>query len=333
MLSIVSHIDVTVKSNIVTDTGAVAPDSPKWRDKKRQSVIIARKLHKAGLHKRSEAVMACGNIIKYVLCPDCGRYRVVKASLCHDRLCPVCIWRRAINRCATVQSALDYLISEYDGYNYYLMTLTCLNCEPSELSKAVKDMNEAWAKLRRRSCFKCIDGWARSFECTYNEHKHTLHPHHHYLLMSRKSLNESELEDIIRNWMELCPRPTDRKAQNVHTFVADSADTDDTKKFCEKVLECFKYTQKYEDLDNMPVGEFRLYASQIAHVRAVAYGGIIKQAIAYLGMSEEDKEDEPEETSICYNCKSSRLLRLIARWSFGEEQYKVIDQYTANDAV
>lgn len=331
MLSIVSQITATVKSDIVTDNN-IAPSSPKWQQHKKESVTIARKMHRAGYHKRGEAIMACGNIIKYVLCPDCGRYRVVKASLCHDRLCPICTWRRAIQRCSVVQSALDYLISEYDGYYYYLMTLTCLNVAPSDLSSAVKEMNAAWSKLRRRACFKSVDGWARSFECTYNAHTHMLHPHHHYLMMSRKPLTDSELEDIVRNWMELCPIHTDRKCQEYHTFVADSSDEDDIRRFSEKVLECFKYTQKYTDLDAMPVGEFRVYAAQIAHIRAVAYGGIIKNAIAYLGMDAEDKEDEPEETDICYNCKSARLLRLIARWSFGEEQYKVIDTYTVDKA-
>lgn len=321
-MSIIAHItaDVKIKSDNLT------PISDKWSQHKAESVTIARKMRRAGMDKRSEDVMACGNIIKYTLCKDCGRYQVERASLCHDRLCPTCTWRRAIRRCATLQGAFDYLLSGEVTAHFYFLTLTVPNCYPSDLSNCIAAMSKGWAKLRRRVSMEKVTGWARSLEVTYNARTHTVHPHYHVILMCDTPLSTSEQNCIINDWCGMMDS-TKREAQNIQHITPQEADTEDTRRFVKAILEAFKYTQKYSDLDAMPVAEFRQYADQIAGKRAVAYGGAIKDAISYIGLSEDDTEDEPEPVTLCYACKSASLLHLIARWSLSDSMYKVIDTY------
>lgn len=270
--------------------------------------------------------MSCGNIIKYALCSDCGRYKVESASLCHDRICPICTWRRAIKRCATLQGAFDYLLSENDAYDYYFLTLTVPNCAPGDLSSTISSMSAYWAKLRRRVSFETVTGWARSLEITYNQRTHTMHPHYHVILMTSAPLSTSAQNTIINDWCDLS-KSSRAEAQDIRHITPAEADTEDCRRFVKAILEAFKYTQKTSDLDAMPLAEFRDYVSQIASKRAVAYGGQIKEAIKYLGMSEDDTEDEPQPIQLCYNCKSAKLLRLIARWSMTDSQYNVVDRY------
>ena len=139
-------------------------------------------------------------------------------------------------------------------------------------------------------------------------------------------LSTSDQNCIINDWCGMMDS-TKREAQNIQHITPQEADTEDTRRFVKAILEAFKYTQKYSDLDAMPVAEFRQYADQIAGKRAVAYGGAIKDAISYIGLSEDDTEDEPEPVTLCYACKSASLLHLIARWSLSDSMYKVIDTY------
>lgn len=316
-MNIISQITTIVNTNRV-------PASEKWEKHKTDADRIGKKMMRSGLKERGCNVLACGNTIQYTYCAECGVYTVTKASLCHDRLCPICTWRRAIQRCNTLKTAMDYLMTEANNDHYFFLTLTVPNCIPSDLSETVKSMSASWAKLRRRVCFSKITGWARSLEITYNNRTHTMHPHYHVILDTDKDLTISDTWDIIKAWCALT-HGAKAEAQNISEILPSEADTAECNTFIKKILEAFKYTQKTSDLDTMPVSEFRIYADQIAGARAVAYGGKIKIAIADLGLKEEDDNDEPTEIKICTNCKSDRLIKYIARWSMTDSQYHIID--------
>lgn len=283
-----------------------------WTEKKAMSLMVAARLKCLKdwrLRKRGERMEACANLVSFTECQDCGTKRVKTASLCRDRVCPICNWRLANKRWVSLYNAL-YSVSG-TGIMFHFITLTVKNVRPDALSKTLMSMSRAWNRLLQRRMVKYyVMGWARSVEVTYEKETGLMHPHYHVIMITESLLGAAfDREDIIDYWMKSVTQEGEivsRKAQDAREIVVKRGE----ESLLSAALETYKYTIKQSDLLKMPVADFIAYARQIAGKRLTATGGIIKDRIKTDLDSIDDKE-----LPACPTCGSINLATACMEWA------------------
>ncbi|MGB0849478.1 MAG: protein rep, partial [Thiolinea sp.] len=79
-------------------------------------------------------------------------------------------------------TALPSIVEQFPKSRWLFLTLTVRNCEITELSDTLVQMNKAWNKFIQRKDLKPIQGWIRTTEVTRGEDR-SAHPHFHVLVM------------------------------------------------------------------------------------------------------------------------------------------------------
>lgn len=305
-MTIITHLDQKIKDK-----------ATKWSEKKLITKEIAAHMLRAGLKKRAYAIATCAEEVTFSMCDECGKVSVHHASLCRDRLCPICSWRLAIQRYNAMRDILRYISDLNSEYCYCLMTLTVPNCRPDALGATLKGMAEAWNRIKARKIFAkdVIAGWARATEITYNAKTQMLHPHYHVIVAFRDDDAADELSyDLLKEWC-FSYRGEGRpsvKGQDIRRIGAK--DIEDDTEMTGAVLETFKYTQKSSDLLEMPVKILRIYADQIAGKRMIAFGGIFKDAKRILCIDDMEEASENNDT-FCHYCGSLAVHEVLCRWT------------------
>lgn len=316
-----------------------------WNEKKQLNAKISEKMKLAGMNVRARRVEECAAQFNISLCPNCGHYEVSRAVLCHDRLCPVCCWRLSLKRFATMMQLIGKLLKAYPNSRWSFMTLTVKNCVPERLNATLRKMSEAYNRMRQRKAFKrSLDGWARTVEVTYNAKTNELHPHFHVLVMWAAGADPIvDGARLLNNWVSSCRDDliASYKAQDIeviedgnrevtHEQLLRQPSPDDiarSERLARSVLEAFKYTQKSSDLLEMPIEVFKAYADNMQGVRAVSFGGVLKEYAKALGIPEEERAAAEEGFTICPNCGSSAIAEAVYKWSFAQHSYlKVPEQ-------
>ena len=306
----VPHAAAAVKSPDITE---------KWAWHKRQSQVIALQLAAAGYGKRADRMAVCSDVVTYRYCRACDSWHVERANLCRDRLCSTCNWRLSLQRYALMQRVVHPLVPK--GLTWCLVTLTVQNCLPAELAATINKMMACWHRALQRTDMRAAVGWARGLELTYNAEEHTLHPHMHILVAWPPSVERSK--GLIKSWMELTTRAglvVDIKAQ--HSAVIGDASGATAGDLTKEILETYKYSIKGSDILEMPVGTLRQVAQQWGGRRLMALGGLLKTSAAD-ERALDDVQDQP--ISACRSCGSVELDRYLARWSMGEQVYKIME--------
>lgn len=291
----------------------------KWDDKKRLAMQISAKLIKCGHTKRGYLMSECANQLIFRHCTDCGHVSVHRASLCRDKLCPVCNWRLARQRYGGMRRILEHIAQQDTDqkYQYLLMTLTVPNVPVHMLGACISWMSEAWNRLmQRKSCNKQnIIGWARAVEITYNNTANTLHPHYHVIIITPQVNSQEWRQKVIADWCE-CYKGYGNpsiNAQDIREIY--SRDIMQDNPHIVALLETFKYTQKSSDLLNMPGRTIYEYANQIKGRRMIAYGGIIKAVKDKLKIADMDVvQDDDDTTDKCAYCGSHEVHDLLCQW-------------------
>ena len=292
-----------------------------FTEKKQANLLVAEKLTKALYNdKRGFKMKNCSTQLIIERC-QCGKHSRVKgASLCRDRLCPICSWRLSLKRYADMLKTLDGI--DLEKYKPFFLTLTLKNCKPNELSATITQMTKAWKRILNRKLFSdSVKGWARSIETTFNKKEYTLHPHLHCILLIEKGTPAEEFfGDPYGAVKELNEQWNKALEVNYKTIIdlKRISNTKDGKEYeiSKSVLETFKYCVKDKDLIDMPLSVFREVALGLSGKRLVAYGGILKTAKAEII---DDIVTEDVEI-ICDNC-GSELIECVLYWSFGSKDY------------
>lgn len=290
-----------------------------WTGHKRQAQVIALQLAAAGLIKRSERMAVCSDIITYRYCRACDSWHVDRANLCRDRLCPTCNWRLSLQRYATMQRIVAPLVPR--GLTWALVTLTVRNCPPPALAATVDALMACWHRALSRKDMRAAVGWARGLELTYNADAGTLHPHMHILVVWPPETDRSK--SLINAWLELTRAAgLTASVQAQHAAVLGAPGTEDVTR---DILETYKYSIKGSDVLRMPVGVLKEVARHWGGRRLMALGGCLKTSAA-AERAVDDIQDTP--VTACRSCGSPVLDRYIARWSMGEQAYKVLELHT-----
>lgn len=301
----------------------VKPMYQRWDEHKALAVQVGERMISAGLIKRGWRVKMCNQELDIIRCADCGHITIRGASLCRDRLCPLCAWRLAIKRYAAMQTILSVLMSRVKRASYALVTLTVKNCAPDALSDTLKAMSKAWnAVTYQRWARKWLWGWAKSIEVTYNSETGELHPHYHVLMVcdSGKPLSQ----ELIAEWLDRVRREglTATAAAQHADDVISSAVSDPGKSLIGAVCEVYKYMVKASDTLSMPLGVLHAFAVGIADKRLISMGGMIKAIAKELKQEQLDAADaDMSDTEVCTECKSQHLDRLTALWSMSGMHY------------
>lgn len=258
----------------------------------------------------------CSQVMSFSKCEDCDNSQIHHASLCRDKLCPICKWRLATKRYLAMSEILHIASTEYPEAIYQFVTLTVPNCNVENLSTTLKSMSAQWNKLLQRVSGKRSIGWARSLEITYNAKTKQVHPHYHCIIMYGTQ-TEADLygSGVVSDWVEL-NAGSSFKAQSLKQIAKKDLDGD----VSSVALEVFKYSTKDEDLDTMPLSIFREFVNQIGGKRMVSFGGWLKECKR---MVDVDMETATEETECkCRFCGSTNLHDVLCEWSGIEAQYK-----------
>lgn len=114
---------------------------------------------------------------------------VIRTWFCKHRSCPICQWRKKMQRIAQGYAALNHLKAKQSGYRWLFLTLTVQNCHVQDLSSTLQMMQSAFSKMTRRLEFSNVKGYFRMTEITPDQnHPDYLHPHYHCLLLVTPSM-------------------------------------------------------------------------------------------------------------------------------------------------
>lgn len=294
-----------------------------WRQKKTASAEVAERLFLIGQQRRAYRMKDCARFLTMKYCPDCGRSAGSSATLCRDRLCPTCEWRLSLKRYAQMVQTLGK-VADIEDYHAMFLTLTVRNCRGSTLRETIGRMSEAWNRmLQKRPVKRCVAGWARSLEITYNTERADFHPHYHVILLidPECDLSFGELQVNFNEWWRTAARLDYRPITDIRTItnIIPEAGNDKLKN---AITETFKYAIKDNTLVNMPLTDFARYVQAVEGKRMVAYGGIIKEARRLLDIDDDELTDEDERSNdICAHCGAG-LISEVLEWSFSEKAYK-----------
>lgn len=190
------------------------------------------------------------------------------AEFCRVRHCPVCQWRRSMMWQAKFYQFLPTLQSSFPSARWLFLTLTVKNCPVSELRATLKAMNDAWARLIKRTEFKPVLGWVRTTEVTRGQDG-SAHPHFHVLLMVKPSYFGGNYYVTQARWAELwqgCARLAYSPVVDVRAVKGELS---------KAVQETLKYAVKPSDME--ADADFLLELTRQVHkLRFIATGGALK---------------------------------------------------------
>lgn len=133
-------------------------------------------------------VRACGKTYSFYVCHECGQYCHLSAYRCDDRLCAMCARERAHCLLARYREVFKNL------KGVKMVTVSMRSRDQGELNQAVKELWDAFKRLRHRRIWKDVRGAVACLEVTYNARDRTWHPHLHILVDS---------EYISWDWLRL----------------------------------------------------------------------------------------------------------------------------------
>ena len=291
----------------------------KFEPNKRNNLLLADAYQIAGLTNGADKAVrlaACARWLEFALPPDAAdkRFKVVKTTSCHVRLCPVCQWRRSLN---TFRN-LAQIYEAVQGYKHLFLTLTQKNVEGEALADEIKKISDAFTKMMRRKPWKdIVKGYTRTIEVTISKDG-TFHPHIHAILTVSKSYgskNYLSQNKVCEEWQKaICtdykPVCDIRAIKNMNG---------------KAIAEVAKYSVKPADYingDAFHIAEIvKWLDSALDGKRFISYGGIIKDKKQEI-FSKVNLEDIEAET--IPKTEWENWERVIYEWHFSSQKYKKI---------
>lgn len=155
-------------------------------------------------------VAQCGIFFKWGITQD-DEHKLIAANFCHDVLCPMCNWRRALKYYSLVSSTMDLMKDN----RFIFVTYTIRNCTADKLSDTCDLLSKGLSRVwRLKEIKRACTGYFWSLEITYNHDFDTYHPHLHVIYSvnpsyfdSRDYIKQSRWVDIWGNAIEIDYRP------------------------------------------------------------------------------------------------------------------------------
>lgn len=147
----------------------------------------------------------CANLVSMGLDAS-GNQSNARANLCRVRMCPICGWRKSLERSSQVEAAAQQL----RGMVPLHMVLTVKNCKLANLRTTCQQLLSGWSRLRKRKAFQdATNSWIRGLEVSPGHDRGSdCHPHIHAIIWVRRDYFKSNAylsqERIQRMWRQAC---------------------------------------------------------------------------------------------------------------------------------
>lgn len=278
------------------------------------------------LHYRTNKavrLVTCARWLEFALPPlgDDKKYKLVKTSSCHVRLCPVCQWRRSLNTFRNLAQVYDRLNL---GYKHIFLTLTLPNVSAENLSAELTRYSAGFVKMLRRKPFAdVIKGYTRALEITYNPERKDYHPHLHAILSVPLSYGKKQYisqEKFLQEWEDINGwKPAEHN--NVHLQVNVKAVKSIDGK---SIAEMAKYAVKPADYIRPTLEETAEIIQEldpaVDNRRFLSYGGVAKRVKREI-FQDKNLEDIEADT---LGKEWEEWERKVYEWHFSTESYKEI---------
>lgn len=276
------------------------------------SVIDA--LEQIDEHDTAKKLRDCATYVKITECPTCGAH-ITGANFCRQRTCMICAWRRQARFRVDMLRILDRLDKPDTAYR--LITLTVRNCAYTDLGESLNDMLRGFSKLTQRAAWrKCVDGFVRGVEVTYNNEQRTWHPHIHIIALPKQYISIRKIRQLWIDIMHLDYNPqidirpiTDKMA----------------------VAETLKYALKYNFTKDGLIDPqvLKIMMSALRNRRLISFGGIFKSVKAALKIEDIDKQDLTDSDYDNHPCKycNSHVQDAIYQFDVSGGIYRLYNPY------
>lgn len=240
-----------------------------------------------------------------------------RANFCYDRLCAMCQWRRSQ---MNFKRMLEVYQARPKENRWVLLTLTTRNSKREDLSERLSLMLEAWHRISRRKAFKkAFQGYARSFEITYNHNHDQFHPHIHVLLEATPAYFNSVYYDnefIAAQWLSALG--SEYTHDRAYVYIQAIAEGEATQHSA--IKEVTKYMNKSISLPIMPLPTLFAFAQAVKGRRLISLGGTIAETAKALKIDFESNEEGEETDEALLQTDTAYI---ILRWSqYGSAYYQ-----------
>lgn len=257
------------------------------------------------LRGRADRMKHCSEKIVYEI--ENGAYKYKGASLCRDRLCPICAWRLSIKRTGEMIETVKAIAEKYPKTKAIHIVLTVKNCILSDLREVLKQITTGFTRLKKRQLWRdYIIGYMRSIEITYNAETDTYHPHIHCIAIVperyTRQISVGDWSDMWRDSARLNYNPLIWATQayrakpsvDIEQQIYDLERHDGgSGAAAAAIVEATKYAVKPQGLSDMAAnGDIGEIAFAIQGFRMVSFGGVVKAMRRELGYT---AKDEPAE--------------------------------------
>jgi plasmid rolling circle replication initiator protein Rep len=301
-----------------TSTGEVLEDVTRrgknrgWREKKLMNEKLA-----AGYgasvsfdHLQSRA-LGCSTYLRFAECSTgLGGHtkKLVAANFCHLRLCPMCAWRRSLKVASQVRLVCHTALAEDPKLRFVMLTLTIPNVSGVELGAAMTHLYASFDKLLRRKETVVVQGFFRALEITYNRERDDYHPHLHAILAVPENYfkhNYVKRERWLELWRESTGQPeiisVDVRSVRARREGGDA--------LAAAAAEVGKYSVKVTDIlgknDAETAARVEVLHSALFRRKLVAWGGLLKQIVQQLALSDAETENADLVGASLGDCRCS----------------------------
>lgn len=221
------------------------------------------------------------------------RLKVKEKRTCKNRFCACCCWDRQRKLSKLFFKALTKLL-ELMKVRYLFVTFTIRNPDVEDLKQEITLMQQSFGRMvQTQKWKKSILGYCRVLEITKpkaSSQKGKIHPHFHVLLAVKPSYFTSRYKELYLTkndyagmWQKalradynpVCDvrivHPRDAKKGNVTEKESNSQGS-----IAASIAEMIKYPMKDTDLKRFTLEEFKLIDEQMKGIRAINFGGILK---------------------------------------------------------
>ena len=287
-----------------------SPFGERWDMARRQCEAVARKLYRAGLRRRAEAIHACGTQICYYACKECGQIHVSSTERCRDRLCPLCNWRLSIKHYAELAETLRALDPDGHHQTVGMIKVTVRNPWITDLADTLDEMARGGKRMIQSKAWReMVDGYVRAIEVKEGARAGYYHPHYHYLVICRPGYEPGTANGVIANLWQRCMRLDYIPVCDAKNAYCNNAGGGDEGALLAAALECSKYVAKSSDLLRMTDRDIVQVADAIAGRRLIVYGGSIGVKRRELGYTEVERAPCEEGHKCCGREMAAEAVR------------------------
>ena len=182
-----------------------------WRMNKQTSELLAEASTYLGEEKRAERVGKCASHLLFLEClQDSAHPKKLKAAnFCKDRLCSACQWRRSLKEFAVALKIAHTALDRHPTLRFLFLTLTVPSVSMEDLPDTLTLITESWHRLKKRAEVKrCVRGFHRAIEITYNTVNMTYHPHVHAVIAVPSRYFKSDMYIKRDRWLQMWQEST-----------------------------------------------------------------------------------------------------------------------------